>query len=168
MVQFVTVPNPLLRQKSKPARQIDGRTQRLIKDLKKALVQAKDPPGVGLSAVQINQPVRIFLARKDIKSKPRVFINPEIDWQSKKLANNLEGCLSVPGYHGLVQRHEAIKLHWQMANGGWRTEKFSGFLATVIQHELDHLNGILFIDRVLAQGNKIYRIEKDKLVETVL
>jgi peptide deformylase len=103
-----------------------------------------------------------------LASEPKAFINPEIIWRSKELTegvpkqgNKLEGCLSVPGYYGLVRRAQKIKLRWQMANGKWQMAKFSGFLATVIQHEMDHLNGILFIDCVLEQGNQLYQLEKE-------
>ena len=178
MVKFITVPNPILRKKSKPVRQIDADLRRLIKELKKALVKAHDPQGVGLSAVQINELKRIFLARPSIKTKPQVFINPKIIWRSQKLIsgvsgrkNNLEGCLSVPGYYGLVKRHQEIKLRYQTIHNSKfviHHSKFKGFLATVIQHELDHLNGILFIDRVLEQGNKLYKIEADELLESAL
>jgi peptide deformylase len=175
MTKFVTVPDPSLRKRSKPVEKIDQKILKWIKELKKALVEAHDPPGVGLSAVQIGKPIRIFLARKDVKFKPKVFINPEITWQSKAVTdgvpnrqNKLEGCLSVPNYYGIVHRAKQIKLRWQDESRQRQTAKFSGFLATVIQHEMDHINGILFIDRVLEQGNKLYQIEDEKLVETSL
>lgn len=175
MTKFITVPNPILRKKSKPVRKIDQKISKFIKELKKALIKAQEPPGVGLSAVQIGKLVRIFAARKDLQFKPKVFINPEITWKSKELTdgvpkreNKLEGCLSVPNYYGLVRRAKKIKLRWQNENGQRQTAKFSDFLATVIQHEMDHINGILFVDRVLEQGNKLYKVEKNKLLETKL
>jgi len=175
MAKIITVPNPILRKKSKPIAKFDKKTTRLAEELKKAIIESYDPPGVGLSAVQIGKPLRIFVTRKNIQSKPKVLINPEIIWQSKELTdgvpgkkNRLEGCLSVPNYYGLVHRAKKIKLRWQDEKEQWQIRKFSGFLATVIQHEIDHLNGVLFIDRVLEQGNKLYRLEKDKLVETRL
>lgn len=175
MAKFSTVPNPILRKKSKPVKKIDQKILKLIEELKKSLIEAQEPPGIGLSAVQIGKPLRIFAARKNIQSEAKVYINPEIIWQSKELTdgipkrkNKLEGCLSVPGYYGLIRRFQKIKLRWQTTKGQWQTAKFSGFQATVIQHEIDHLNGILFVDRVFEQGNKLYKLEKDKLVETAL
>ena len=185
MTKFITVPNPILRKKSKPINKINKGILDLIKELKKSLIKTQDPPGVGLSAVQIAKPLRIFVARKDIKSKPKAFINPEITWRSKELTkgipsysngnptqeNKLEGCLSVPGYYGLIKRAKKIKLKYQTIHQSQITNHqslFTGFLATVIQHELDHLNGILFIDRVLEQGNKLYKMENNELVEAAL
>ena len=178
MNNFITVPNPILRKKSKLVNLSAGgdqKTLKLINEMKKALVEAQDPPGVGLSAVQIDKLWRVFLAREDVKSKPKVFINPKITWRSKEMTNGIpgrenkfEGCLSIPGYFGLVKRHKKIKLRWQMSDGRWQRKEFSGFIATVIQHEMDHLNGILFIDRVLEQRNKIYKLEQNRLIETVL
>lgn len=176
-IKFRTVPDPILRKKSKavpsPDEPIGGdkKLSNFIKKLKKALIEAENPPGVGLSAVQIGKLWRIFLARKDSKSEPMVFINPTITWQSKKLTtgipdreNKLEGCLSVPGYYGLVKRAKKIKLKYYIIHNSKfiiHHSIFSGFLATVIQHEMDHLNGILFIDRVLEQKNKLYKVEKE-------
>lgn len=187
MTKFITVPNPILRKKSKPINKINKGILDLIKELKKSLIKAQDPPGVGLSAVQIDQLKRIFVARKDIKSEPKAFINPEITWRSKELTNGVpsysngdptqenkvEGCLSVPGYYGLVKRAKKIKLKYYTLDAMHytleeKTQVFSNFLATVIQHELDHLNGVLFIDRVLKQGNKLYKMEDNELVEAVL
>ena len=177
MSQIITVPHPLLRQKSQPVSLASAnQISKLIKELTQVLVETKNPAGVGLSAVQIGQPLRIFLARPSIKDEPQVFINPGIIWQSKKMTdgipdkpvNNLEGCLSVPGYHGLVQRHQEIKLRYQTIHHSNHISKFKDFLATVIQHEMDHLNGILFIDRALEQGNKLYKVQDGQFVETSL
>lgn len=204
MAKIITVPNPVLRKKSKAVTKVNRSVVDLIKALKKTLDKAEEPKGVGLSAVQIGKPVRIFLARQDPDSEAQVFINPKITWKSKEMTDGVtppdgdrkpktedskedreqksasggekkrpEGCLSVPGYYGVVKRHKKIKLKYytlypRRYTLKEKTKLFSGFLATVIQHELDHLNGILFIDRVLEQGGKLYKIEEDKLVETSL
>jgi len=118
------------------------------------------------------------LARPAPNLKAQVFINPEIVWRSKEPTNgvpgrknNLEGCLSIPGYYGLVRRQRSIKLKYQTIHPSRRqadNSKFTGFLATVIQHEYDHLNGVLFIDRVLQQGGKLYRFENKEMIEIIL
>lgn len=174
MSRIITVPQPLLHQKSQPVSLTSAhRISKLIKELTRVLVEAENPPGIGLSAVQIGKPVQIFLARKDLQSPSQAFINPEIIWKSKAMTDNtpLEGCLSVPGYYGLIQRHQEIKLKYQTIHNSEfviHHSKFKGFLATVIQHEMDHLNGILFIDRVLKQGNKLYKVQDGQFVETSL
>lgn len=196
MAKIITLPNPVLRKKSKAVIKVNQSVVGLIKALKKTLDKAEEPKGVGLSAVQIGKPIRVFLARQDPDSEMQVFINPEIVWKSKELTDGVppvsedgkhhplddrplaektptkgkrpEGCLSVPGYYGIVKRHRSIKLRWMTKSGKQNTEKFKGFLAIVIQHEVDHLNGILFTDRVLEQGGKLYKIEEGKMVETRL
>jgi len=174
-IKIRTVPDPILRKKSKPVKTIDPKINKVIKELKTALLKASNPPGVGLSAVQIGKLFRIFVARENLQAEPQVFINPEITWRSKELTNGvpdkknkLEGCLSIPGYYGLVKRHQAIRLKYRNSQFAIRNSQFTGFLATVIQHEIDHLNGILFVDRVLKQGNKLYKLERDKLLPVEL
>lgn len=178
-LKIVTTPNPVLRQKSKSVPKID----RQIKKLAQAMIQLisssgrsasggkagpEDKPiGVGLSAVQIGQLKRLFVGLDPQKKDYRVFVNPKIVGKSKKLTegvpereNKLEGCLSVPEVFGIIKRHQWIKLRYQNLQGQTKTEKFSSFLATVIQHEHDHLEGILFTDRILEQKGKIYKLEK--------
>lgn len=180
--KILTVPNPILRQKSKPVGKIDKK----IKQLTKAMIEVikKGPEGkrigVGLSAVQIGKPIRLFVAYSQKGRKYLTFINPEILWKSKRLTkgvpereNKFEGCLSVPGIFGLVRRSKAVKVRYLTLNGQIVIRKFDGLTATVIQHELDHLNGVLFVDRILEQGEKIYKLEKNKkgeeqFVEVVL
>ena len=98
-----------------------------------------------------------------------VFVNPEIIWYSKiktegvpESKNKYEGCLSVPGLWAILKRAKIIKIKYQTENGTLQVRKFSGLTATVIQHEYDHLEGILFIDRALQQKSPIYQLEKEK------
>lgn len=165
--EIITVPDPTLRQKSKPMVNIDKKTLAIIQDLKDTLAFQKSPRGVGISAPQIGKLWRICLIFSKKSKKLLTLINPEIIWKSKRIVasvpeskNPLEGCLSVPGYWGQVKRHKKIKVHYLTSNKQTVIRKFSGFTGTIVQHEIDHLNGILFIDRILEQGQKIYKQEK--------
>ena len=134
------------------------------------------PVGVGLSAVQVGKPIRLFVAKNTKNSQYQIFINPEIVQKGKKLTsgvpereNKFEGCLSIPRIFGLVKRPAWIKLKYQTPEGRWQTKKFKGFFATILQHEYDHLEGILFTDLILKQKGAICRLEKtpegEKLIE---
>lgn len=170
-LKIVIVPNPLLRQKSKPvAKQTPG-LKNLVGQMINLINQDANENrlGVGLSAVQVGKPLRLFVAYSTDKNQDLVFINPKITWRSKKLTtglperkNKYEGCLSVPGVYGLVKRHNTINLNWLDLKGKKHHQKFSGFLASIIQHEYDHLNGVLFVDRVLAQKGKLYKVVRNK------
>jgi peptide deformylase len=175
--KIMTVPSPILRQKSKPVNPPIGGDQKiknLVNDLLETVKAAKEPRGVGLSAVQINKLIRIFVVKRGENFTP--FINPKIIWQSKKrfsqvLAKEklfMEGCLSVPGYYGFVDRSYAIKLQWQDLQGKTNQEKFEDRESAYVQHELDHLDGVLFVDRILEQKGKIYQLEKNEKDEETL
>jgi len=166
--KIITAPDSKLRQVSKPVKKIDHKIKQLVKDLIDTAQAAEEPKGVGLSAVQINEPIRVFVIKRGNKFTP--FINPQITWQSRKKLSDvleeenliLEGCLSVPGYYGFVNRPASVKMKWQDLEDKNHQEKFIDKEATFVQHELDHLNGILFVDHVLKQQGKIYNLEKDK------
>lgn len=142
---------------------------RLMKEMTQTLLSARNPKGVGLAAPQIGEPWRVFLTRPTETAKIRVFVNPEIINQSKEQtdgvperSNKLEGCLSIPKIWGKVRRAATLTLRYQDEKGHWHEEKFSGFLATIIQHETDHVNGILYTQRVLEQKGRLYQATKDK------
>ncbi len=166
MAKIIIVPNPILREKSKEVL-IDKKTSDLVKNLKQTL-SGKDGrvQGVGLAAIQIGLPKRVFVAYSEASKKFLVFINPEIVWFSKRLTDpkksKYEGCLSLPNKWSLIKRPKEIKVKYQTESGQTQIRKFSKTLATIIQHEYDHLNGILFIDRVLEQKGKIYELKKDE------
>ncbi len=168
MLKVITVPNPLLRQKSKKVGKIDKKIPKLIKDLEKTATKKEGLRGVGLSAVQVGIPKRVFIAYSEKSRKFLAFVNPEIVWQSKRMLlgiprpNKLEGCLSVPGIWGLVKRHQAIKVRYLTPAGKNMVRKFSGFMGIIVQHEFDHIQGILFVDRVLKQKGKLYELKKDQ------
>jgi peptide deformylase len=166
--KIITVPNPKLRQVSQPVKKIDAKIKQLAKDLIDTAQAAEEPKGVGLSAIQINKPIRVFVIKKGKKFTP--FINPQITWRSKKMLADvlekenffMEGCLSVPGYYGFVNRPASVKIKWQDLEGKKHQEKFTDREATFVQHELDHLNGILFVDHILKQRGKIFKLGKDE------
>lgn len=167
--KIITLPNPILRQKSKPVQKIDKRVHQIIQNLHETLSDEQSPKGVGLAAPQIGNLVRICLVYSKSSRKLLTLINPEIIWQSKRISkgvpdskNPYEGCLSVPGIWGAVERHKQIKVRYLTPNNQTVIRKFSGLTGVVAQHEIDHLNGILFIDRILKQHGKLYRTEKNK------
>jgi len=166
--EVIIVPNSLLRKRSRPIKKIDKKIEGLVKDLIDTVKAAKEPEGVGLSAIQIGKLARIFVVKQGGKFVP--FINPKITWRSKKMFSQilkkgklfLEGCLSIPNYYGFVDRPYAVKLKWQDLKGKTHQRKFENKESAYVQHESDHLNGILFVDRTLKQQGKTYKLEKDK------
>lgn len=171
MLKVATVPNKILTIPSKPVKKIDKRVKKLAQEMISLLKRGANgkPLGVGLSACQVGYSLQLFVAYSQKSRRYLVFINPKILWRSKRKIfgvperkNPYEGCLSIPGVWGKVWRHKKIKLLYQTLKGALVIRKFSGFLSTVIQHEYDHLAGILFSQRVLEQGGKLYKIEKGK------
>ena len=144
--------------------------KKIIEELRKTLIsQEGEIKGVGLSAIQIGISKRIFLAYSKNSRKFLVFINPQIIRYSKYLTtgipeskNKFEGCLSVPGIWSIIKRSKDIKIKYLTEKGTIVTRKFKGITATVIQHEYDHLEGTLFIDRALQQNSPIYELDRDK------
>ncbi|MBU0570078.1 peptide deformylase [Patescibacteria group bacterium] len=161
---IITATDAILRRKSKPIQKIDKKTLALVKDLKDTLFAKKDPAGIGLAASQIGKNANIFVIKPadDI----RVFINPEILSIKKVATINakknhkriMEGCLSIPNYYGPLTRPGIVKLKYQTPNGEYKTEDFDKLPAHIIQHEVDHLKGILFVDRLLEQKQKLYEL----------
>ena len=171
MFQIVKVPNDILTTPARPIDKIDRKVLEFVEGMKKTLVGTKNPKGVGLAAPQVGRGLRIFIAKPTPKAPFSVFINPQIIWtsddktdgvprpaSSEKPDNKFEGCLSIPNVWGIVQRHQSLKVTYQDEAGKKHTKTFKGFLATIIQHEVDHINGILFTQRVLEQKNKLYKI----------
>jgi peptide deformylase len=166
--KVIIVPDPILRQKSQPIEKIDKKTLGIIRDLLDTLKIQKNPRGVGLSAPQIGISKRVFVL--EIEKKLVALINPEIVKMSKETSADmvpeekkfLEGCLSVPNFWGFVNRPYQIKVSFMDKTGNKITKDFLGKEACYFLHEYDHLDGILFVDRILEQKGKIYQIEKDK------
>ena len=176
-LKVITAPNPILRQKSRPVKKISPKIRKLAENLIEIIKFGPEGKriGVGISAVQIGRPLRLFVAYSQKTKKNLIFINPEIIWRSKKLTsavpeskNPYEGCLSLPGIWGKVKRHWAVKVRYTTISGRHLTRLFKGFLATVIQHEYDHLDGVLFVDRIWEQKGKIYKLEKNEEDKEIL
>lgn len=168
MKSIVLVPNDVLTASAKTVTSFDKQLSRLVRELKITLSVTKNPKGVGLAAPQIGQPYRVFVTRPSDKLPVRVFVNPKIIEASKEITdgvpgrdNKLEGCLSIPGVWGKVKRAMSVLLQYQDETGKTYKERFEGFLATIIQHETDHTNGVLYTQRVLEQKGKLYKTAKD-------
>lgn len=164
--KIITVPDPVLRQVSKPVEKVDKKVLDLVKDLKDTLKSAHDPKGIGISAPQIGILKRVLLIV--LKNKVITVINPAIISFSKKKLSQvmpkkkqfMEGCLSVPNYWAFIDRPNIVKVKYLDQNGEPRETEFEGRDSSLFQHEFDHLDGILFIDRALEQKRKIYMAEK--------
>src|SRR6478609_5247370 len=149
-------PDPVLRQTSRPVETFDAELKTLVADMFETMYAA---PGIGLAAVQVGAPIRLLVIdlqepadAEDPESKPvrdpRVFINPEILWHSDQDVPYTEGCLSVPEQYAEVMRPDRIRARWQDVEGTTYEEEIDGLLAVCLQHEMDHLNGVLFIDHL--------------------
>ena len=158
---IVTIPNDVLFSPAKTVTAFDKRLQKLIATMSDTLMATRKPKGVGLAAPQIGESLRVFLTKPTDKSEIRAFINPEIlqiddTVPGLKDDDKLEGCLSIPGVWGRVDRHHKILLSFQDEQGKPLQEWFTGFMAVIVQHETDHTNGILFTSRVAEQKGKFY------------
>ena len=145
---LIILPDPLLRQVSKPIERVDAETKRLAQDM---LDTMYDAPGIGLAAVQIGVGRRMLVidvSREDEEKTPLVFINPEILSSSEDRSVYEEGCLSIPDYYAEVERPALVTVKYIDREGKEQTIDAEGLLATCLQHEIDHLNGILFIDHI--------------------
>ncbi|MBU1313196.1 MAG: peptide deformylase [Alphaproteobacteria bacterium] len=145
---LIILPDPILRQPSRPFEQVDTEVLRLADDMLETMY---DAPGIGLAAVQIGVPRRLLvidISRDDEENKPQVFINPEIVATSDDRSVYEEGCLSIPDYYAEVERPATVTVQYIGRDGKQQTVDADGLLATCLQHEIDHLNGILFIDHI--------------------
>ena len=145
---ILILPDKRLRQVSEPVKKVDAGIRKLVADMFESMY---DAPGIGLAAIQIGTPKRVVttdLAKKDEPNNPQVFINPEILWASEETATHEEGCLSIPEYYGDVERPAQVKVKYLDLEGQPHEIEANGLLATCLQHEIDHLNGILFIDHL--------------------
>ncbi|BAM92813.1 peptide deformylase [Bradyrhizobium oligotrophicum S58] len=149
--EIIILPDKQLRLVSKPVEKVTPEIRQLVDDMFQTMY---DAPGIGLAAIQVAQPLRVItmdLAKPDAeggetKREPRVFINPEIIARSDELSVYEEGCLSIPEYYEEVERPARVRVRFIDLDGKLREEDAEGLYATCIQHEIDHLNGVLFID----------------------
>ena len=179
---IIEIPDPRLKQVSVPVEKFDGELRNLVADMFETMY---DAPGIGLAAVQVGVPVRLLVidlqpededaepevctaheghhhTHRPVKREPRVFINPVLSEPSEEVTVYNEGCLSVPEIYAEVERPARIRAAWQDLDGKHHDEAIDGFLATVLQHEMDHLEGIVFIDRIsrLKRQMAIKKLEK--------
>lgn len=163
-LDILTIPNPILRQKSAPVKQVDSAIVRLLDDMLETMYQAN---GVGLAAPQVGILSRIVVidiqAREDEK-QPLFFVNPEIVAHSEEQCDGSEGCLSIPNQFAHVKRFNSVTVRFLDRQGQPQEMTAEGFLAIAIQHELDHLDGVLFIDHLSPLKRKMLlkRLEKQR------
>tara|TARA_Y100001958_G_C21134081_1_gene474613 strand:+ start:246 stop:770 length:525 start_codon:yes stop_codon:yes gene_type:complete len=162
--EILTEPNKILRQVSKPVEKVTKDEQVLMDDMLETMYHAN---GIGLAAIQIGVPKRIIvmdIAKKDEKKNPMYFINPIIKNKNKDLSTYEEGCLSVPNQFAEIDRPATCEIEYLDYNGDKKLLKANGLLATCIQHEMDHLEGILFIDYLskLKKSMIIKKLSKQK------
>jgi peptide deformylase len=143
---LVILPDPLLRKPSEPVQSVTPEIRTLAADMLETMY---DAPGIGLAAVQIGVMKRVVvidLAKPEEEKTPVVFINPEVIWESEETNVHEEGCLSIPDYYEEVERPERVTIRYMDLDGRMQDMAADGLMATCIQHEIDHLDGVLFID----------------------
>src|SRR5579863_2989288 len=176
---ILEAPDPLLKRISRPVESFDDELKALVADMFETMY---DAPGIGLAAIQIDVPLRVVVVdlqdggepdlaedeeleeaeRSPRVPNPRIFINPELLDPSPEHSVYSEGCLSVPDIYADVERPAEVRLRWQDLEGEWHEEAMTGMMATCIQHEMDHLEGILFIDHLsrLKRNMALKKLEK--------
>ena len=172
ILEIITVPNPILKQISQPVETVDDALRAFMDDMLETMYAA---PGIGLAAVQVGRPIRVIVM--DLQEKPegapedaegikspRFFVNPEIIAKSDELAPYEEGCLSVPDIFDEILRPAKVTLSYLNYQGDAITEEAEGLFATCIQHEMDHLEGVLFIDHLsrLKRDRAVAKVKKQK------
>ena len=149
LLSIVTAPDPRLKRTSSPVETVDDAVRRLADDMLETMYAA---PGIGLAAIQVDIPKRMLVAdvsrEDDVPRDPHVLINPEIVWRSDEMSLYEEGCLSIPEYYEEVERPNAVKVNYLDIDGKPQEIEASGLLSTCLQHEIDHINGVLFIDHI--------------------
>ena len=180
--EILEVPDPRLKTVSKPVETFDASLKTLVDDMFETMYAAR---GIGLAAIQVGEPLRVLVIdlqepdpdadpedcgdhgcghdHRPVKNDPRVFVNPEILDPSDDLNTYQEGCLSVPEIYADVDRPKACRVRWHDLDGNLHEERMEGLLATCIQHEMDHLDGILFIDHLSRLKRNMALKKLDKL-----
>ncbi|MDH6230933.1 peptide deformylase [Mesorhizobium soli] len=145
---LIILPDPVLRQLSKPVERVDNDLRKLADDMLETMY---DAPGIGLAAIQVGIPLRLLvidLAKEGEEPAPMVVVNPEIVNSSDERSTYEEGCLSIPDYYAEVERPATVRAKFLDRDGKQQEITAEGLLATCLQHEIDHLNGVLFIDHI--------------------
>ena len=155
---LVILPDPQLRLKSEPVERVTAEIKALARDM---LDTMYDAPGVGLAAIQIGVAKRVVTIdtnKEEEARNPTVYLNPEIVWASEERRVYDEGCLSIPEFYGEVERPDRVRVRYMTLDGETVEQEADGLLATCLQHEIDHLNGVLFIDH-------LSRLKRDRVVQ---
>ena len=145
---LIILPDPVLRLVSKPVERVDDQLRKLADDMLETMY---DAPGIGLAAIQVGEPLRMLvidLAKEDESPAPQLFINPEIVASGDGRSVYEEGCLSIPDYYAEVERPSLVRVKYLDRDGREQQVEAEGLLATCLQHEIDHLDGVLFIDHI--------------------
>jgi peptide deformylase len=169
---IITAPDPRLKLTAKPVKAVDGEIRRLMDDMLDTMYVA---PGIGLAAPQVGVQRRVLVvdvAREGEAPQPLKIANPEILWRSEELATYNEGCLSLPEHYADVSRPARIKLRYLDYQNEIREVDMEGLLATCVQHEMDHLDGVLFVDHLSSLKRniilrKLAKLKRQKTTETV-
>jgi peptide deformylase len=155
---IIILPDRRLRLVSEPVQKIDTEIRGLVDDMFETMY---DAPGIGLAAIQVAVPKRVIvmdLAKKDDPKEPRVFINPQVVWRSQERTAYEEGCLSIPEYYEDVERPAKVRVKFLDLAGKQQEVEAENLFATCLQHEIDHLDGVLFIDH-------ISKLKRDRVIK---
>jgi peptide deformylase len=155
---ILKIPDKRLRLVSEPVNRVDAGIRALADDMFETMYAA---PGIGLAAIQVGTPKRVVvmdLSKKDEAQQPQVFINPEIVWRSEDTSTHEEGCLSIPEYYEEVERPQRVRVKYLDLDGKAHEIETDGLFATCLQHEIDHTNGVLFIDH-------ISKLKRDRIIK---
>jgi peptide deformylase len=172
---IIALPNDHLRQKSKKVPVIDEQVRKVIEEMKAATLDweasREHEVGVALAAIQIDQPYKIIIIRNNFDDKKdhtfSIFINPEVIKKEGQVEEDYEGCLSVKDIYGKVPRHAKVRVRAIDENGDHIRVKAEGFLARVFQHEIDHVNGQLFVDHIEGKRDHFYKINDEGKLEPI-
>lgn len=173
--RLITLPNPHLRQRSKQVKVITPEVKKLVDDMQAITLKweasREHEVGVALAAVQIDRLLRVVVVRSDFEKKQdhtfQVFINPKITKYEGSVEEDYEGCLSIKDIYGRVPRHTKVRVKAQNLDGQEVRLTAEGFLARIFQHEIDHTNGILFIDHIKDTPEAFYKLAKDGKLEAL-
>ena len=164
---IIIIPDPLLKTVSAPVERVDGRVRALMDDMAETMYAA---PGIGLAAIQVGIPERLVVmdvSRDEEERQPLYLVNPQVVWTSEETSVYEEGCLSIPEYYEEVERPAECTVRYLDRDGAEREMQCTGLMSTCVQHEIDHLDGVLFIDHIsrLKRDRVMRRFAKAKKQE---
>ena len=173
-MKIISAPNKTLNTKSENIINIDCKIKKIVSEMAKCLESQKDPQGVGLAAPQVGLKLRLFIMKPLADSKHQTLINPKIlsffdkkqtKTSKKTVKSKLEGCLSIPRIWSHIKRQYGVNIEYTDLNGSIIKKTFTGYQAIIVQHEIDHLDGILFTQRALEQKSQLFEEKGEKLVK---